>query len=212
MRRCLPCSRQLISSARKRRLQGPRSRCRRKSPSMSYLLHLPAPQFLDAAGNVIVIEQSDGLVLIDSGGYFGAGQHVVRLVKAISPKPVKALVLTHYHSDHSFGASAILAEWPKADFIAQEATLRLMAEGRPPGAPRQPSKTFEETRANALKSKLAQVEDAEKAAKNSARARGPGTRGGRNPATYRRSSRHLHHTPATFVQGSPRPSRSDDSD
>jgi glyoxylase-like metal-dependent hydrolase (beta-lactamase superfamily II) len=111
-----------------------------------HLLHLTAPYFMDPTGNVEVIEQSDGLILIDSGNYFGAGQRVVSMVKAISPKPVKALVLTHYHSDHSFGASAVLAAWPKAQFIASEGTYQMMVEGRPPGAPRQPSKEFEQAR------------------------------------------------------------------
>ena len=110
------------------------------------LLHLPAPFFFDPTGNVEVIEQSDGLILVDSGGYFGAGQRVVEMVKAISPKPVKALVLTHYHSDHSFGASAVLAAWPKAQFIASKGTYQAMADGRPPGAPRAPSKEFEKAR------------------------------------------------------------------
>jgi len=120
------------------------------------LLRLPVTQFIDPTGNVVVIEQSDGLVLIDSGGYFGAGRRVVEMVKAISAKPVKALVLTHYHSDHSFGAAAVLAAWPGADFIASEGTLKAMAEGRPPGAPRAPSKAFEQAKAAALSDAFAQ--------------------------------------------------------
>lgn len=40
------------------------------------LLHLPATYFIDPTGNVEVVEQSDGLILIDSGGYFGAGRRV----------------------------------------------------------------------------------------------------------------------------------------
>jgi glyoxylase-like metal-dependent hydrolase (beta-lactamase superfamily II) len=120
------------------------------------LLRLPVTQFIDPTGNVVVIEQSGGLVLIDSGGYFGAGRRVVDMVKAISPKPVTALVLTHYHSDHSFGAAAVLAAWPGADFIASEGTLKAMAEGRPPGAPRAPSKGFEQAKAEALKDAFAQ--------------------------------------------------------
>ncbi len=123
-----------------------------------YQLRLPATYFIDPTGNVEVIEQSDGLLLIDSGGYFGAGERVVNMVKAISSKPVKALVLTHYHSDHSFGASAVLAAWPKAQFIASEGTYQAMAEGRPPGAPRQPSKEFEQARIKQMKDQYGRLE------------------------------------------------------
>jgi glyoxylase-like metal-dependent hydrolase (beta-lactamase superfamily II) len=121
------------------------------------LLHLPATYFIDPTGNVEVIEQRDGLIVIDSGGYFGAGQRVVKMVKAISPKPVKALVLTHYHSDHSFGAPAILAAWPKAEFIASEGTYKAMAEGRPPGAPRRASKEFEQARLQRMRDQYARL-------------------------------------------------------
>ena len=125
-----------------------------------HLLRLPTTMFLDPTGNVIVIEQSDGLVLVDSGGYFGAGQRVVETVKAISPKPVKVLILTHYHSDHSFGVPAILQTWPNAEFLAHEGTLKAMAEGRPPGAPRQPSGEFEQQRQSRLRSSFAKQAEA----------------------------------------------------
>jgi glyoxylase-like metal-dependent hydrolase (beta-lactamase superfamily II) len=111
--------------------------------------------FTDPVGNVVVIEQSDGLVLVDSGGSFGSGQRVVALVRAISRKPVKAVVLTHYHKDHTLGLSAVTAAWPHADIIANVGTIKAMQEGRPPGVPRLRSAEFEAQRAK-------QFEDAQK--------------------------------------------------
>ncbi len=73
----------------------------------------PAP-----IGNVTVIEQVDGLVLVDTGGSRGEGERVVALVREISPKPVKAVVITHWHNDHPLGLSAILAAWPEAEVIS----------------------------------------------------------------------------------------------
>ena len=58
------------------------------------------PHFIDPIGNVVVVEQSDGLVLLDSGGSFGSGERVVAMIRGISPKPVKAVVISHWHSDH----------------------------------------------------------------------------------------------------------------
>lgn len=115
-----------------------------------HVLRLPT-QFIDPTGNVTIIEQSDGLIVVDGGDSFGAGMRVVARVKAISPKPVKAIVLTHYHSDHSFGMSALLKAWPNADFVASRGTYQAMAEGRPPGAPRKPSKAFENRKIDRLK-------------------------------------------------------------
>ena len=40
-------------------------------------------------GNVTVVEQSDGLVLVDAGGTPGAGRRVVELVRGISLSPSK---------------------------------------------------------------------------------------------------------------------------
>jgi glyoxylase-like metal-dependent hydrolase (beta-lactamase superfamily II) len=36
----------------------------------------------------------------------------------LSPRPVKAVVLTHWHADHHLGLSAIVAAWPKVEIIA----------------------------------------------------------------------------------------------
>jgi len=73
-------------------------------------------------GNVIVVEQTDGLVLVDAGGTPGAGRRVVELVRGISPKPVKAIVITHWHGDHHFGLSEVLKAWPNAQVIASVGT------------------------------------------------------------------------------------------
>jgi len=73
-------------------------------------------------GNVTVIEQSDGLVLVDSGGSPGAGRRIVEMVKALSAKPVKAVIITHWHGDHPQGLPEILKAWPEARTIATRAT------------------------------------------------------------------------------------------
>src|SRR5687768_2830358 len=65
-----------------------------------HLLHQREPFQVSPIGNVTVVEQSDGLVLVDSGASRGSGQRVVELVRRISAKPVKAVVITHWHNDH----------------------------------------------------------------------------------------------------------------
>lgn len=100
---------------------------------------LMEPRFqVQPIGNVTVIEQSDGLVLVDAGGSPGSGHRIVGLVKAISAKPVKAVIITHWHGDHTQGLAEVLAAWPKARTIATRTTqahLRDPATMNTPAAP-----------------------------------------------------------------------------
>ncbi|WP_293454496.1 MBL fold metallo-hydrolase [Phenylobacterium sp.] len=101
-------------------------------------------------GNVTIVEQADGLVLIDAGGSPGAGRRIVAQVRALSAKPVKAVVLTHWHGDHVQGLSEILAAWPAARTLATAAT---QAHLRDPGAMNSPASPDPAANA-ALQSKL----------------------------------------------------------
>lgn len=81
------------------------------------------PRFhVQPIGNVTVIEQADGLVLVDAGGSPGSGRRIVAAVKRVSAKPVKAVILTHWHGDHPQGLSEIPKAWPQARTIATRAT------------------------------------------------------------------------------------------
>ncbi len=79
-------------------------------------------------GNVGIVEQSDGVVLIDSGGSIPDGREIVAAVARLTAKPIKAVVVTHWHNDHPLGLPAILEKFPRARIIATTATARLMAD------------------------------------------------------------------------------------
>jgi len=87
-----------------------------------WLIAQPQPFHVQPIGNVVVIEQSDGLVLIDGGGSPGAGRRIVELVRSVSGKPVKAVAITHWHGDHVLGLSSIVQAWPTAEIIATDIT------------------------------------------------------------------------------------------
>ena len=100
---------------------------------------LMEPRFqVQPIGNVTVIEQSDGLVLIDAGGSPGAGRRIAAMVKALSPKPVKAIVITHWHGDHPQGLSALLEAWPHARTIATRTTQANLRDSQTMNTPGQP--------------------------------------------------------------------------
>ena len=87
-----------------------------------HLLSTPPNYYGPAIGNVSIIEQQDGFVLVDSGLSVGNGRTIVDYIRARSSKPVKAVMITHWHNDHPQGVSAIRDAWPKVRVIATDAT------------------------------------------------------------------------------------------
>jgi glyoxylase-like metal-dependent hydrolase (beta-lactamase superfamily II) len=95
-----------------------------------HLIYRPIATDAPYEGNSIVIEQSDGLVVVDAGGSPPAGRHIVAEIKSFSAKTVKYLIYTHYHGDHNLGAGAFLAAWPNLTIVSTEATRTDMT-GKP---------------------------------------------------------------------------------
>lgn len=79
-------------------------------------------------GNVGIVEQSDGVVLIDSGGSIPDGRDIVAEVAKLTSKPIKAVAITHWHNDHPLGVPGILEHFPAARIIATDETARMMPE------------------------------------------------------------------------------------
>ena len=128
-----------------------------------HVLRQSEPNFVGVIGNVLVVEQSDGLVLVDNGASHGSGRRVVDLVRAISRLPVKAVVITHWHNDHPLGLSAILAAWPNAEVIAHRSAAADMEAGRLGTIPRAPSREWETERARTLTAAYDELERTEAA-------------------------------------------------
>jgi glyoxylase-like metal-dependent hydrolase (beta-lactamase superfamily II) len=102
-----------------------------------WLIHRPKPTYAPFEGNVTVVEQAAGLVVIDAGGAPPAGEHVVREIRKISAKPVHTLVYTHYHGDHNLGAGALLRAWPDLQIVSTTRTRENMT-----GAPMHYIRTY----------------------------------------------------------------------
>lgn len=98
------------------------------------------PEFLGPAiSNVTIIEQRDGYVVIDTGGTAGHGRVIADYIRSLGPKPVKAIVFTHWHNDHPLGASEIVRRWPRARIIATRATERALLSPALQGVGRAPA-------------------------------------------------------------------------
>ena len=87
-----------------------------------HLLSTGEDYFGPVIGNVTLIEQSEGFVVIDSGLTAANGRAVVAYARSLSPKPIKAVAITHWHNDHPQGVSAIRDAFPDVRIIATAAT------------------------------------------------------------------------------------------
>lgn len=87
-----------------------------------HLLSTPDDYYGPAIGNVILIEQSDGFVIVDSGLNAANGRAVVRYARSLAAKPIKVVAITHWHNDHPQGVSAIRDVFPKVRIISTPQT------------------------------------------------------------------------------------------
>lgn len=125
-----------------------------------HVIAQPQPFHLQPLGNVTVIEQKDGLVLVDAGGSRGSGERIVELVRQISDKPVKAVILTHWHGDHPLGASAILKVWPEAEIISTLRTQEHLASTAMKAYPRTPDTAANQALQNQILGTAARLQQA----------------------------------------------------
>ena len=66
--------------------------------------------------NTMVVEMPTYLVVVEAPLYDSASAAAIADIKArFGAKPVKAVVSTHFHFDHTGGIRRYLAEWPNAD-------------------------------------------------------------------------------------------------
>src|SRR5271168_1432712 len=57
-------------------------------------------------GNSILIEGNDGVIVVDTLSSIEAARQVREEFRKITPKPVVAVIYTHFHPDHTSGVKA----------------------------------------------------------------------------------------------------------
>jgi len=84
-------------------------------------------------GNVAVMPTPEGVVVVDDK-FAADAPDIVAKVKTISDKPIKYVLNTHQHGDHTGGNAALLAEG--AEIIIHKQARANMVKGEQPGLPR----------------------------------------------------------------------------
>jgi glyoxylase-like metal-dependent hydrolase (beta-lactamase superfamily II) len=83
-------------------------------------------------GNITALVTSEGVVLVDDKFEIDH-QNVMAQLKTITNQPVKYVINTHYHGDHSGGNARLQAL--NAQVVASEAARAKMVETKMPGLP-----------------------------------------------------------------------------
>ncbi len=60
-------------------------------------------------GNVAFLITEDGVLVVDSGTIPNHGKEIAAEIEKITEKPIKYLIYTHYHGDHTHGAQCLPA-------------------------------------------------------------------------------------------------------
>ncbi|MBX9792033.1 MAG: alkyl/aryl-sulfatase [Pirellulales bacterium] len=81
-----------------------------------------------ALGNVIYVITDDGIVVVDTSESPITAAATLKDFRAISDRPIRYLIYTHFHGDHCNGARAFMADKPK--IIAQRLHAPEMDEYR----------------------------------------------------------------------------------
>jgi quinoprotein relay system zinc metallohydrolase 2 len=91
---------------------------------------------LNAIANTGFVIGRDAVAVIDAGGSLPHGQRLRRAIEAVTPLPVRHLILTHVHPDHVLGAAGFAdlapdvvghARLPEALAVRHESYLRGLA-------------------------------------------------------------------------------------
>jgi cyclase len=108
------------------------------APSAGYLLEKVAEGVYCAVSresayyvaNSAVIVGDESVLVVDSGATPSTARDLIQAVRSVSDRPIRYLVDSHYHFDHTFGNAAFPRD---AILIGHEATRTLLAKEAPRG-------------------------------------------------------------------------------
>jgi len=84
------------------------------------------------SGNTVAIIGDDAVAVVDTGQHPRLAREIIARLRALTPKPVRYVVNTHWHNDHVAGNAIYAEAFPEARFIAHAFTARLLAQEIPP--------------------------------------------------------------------------------
>lgn len=77
-------------------------------------------------GNVVAILSPEGVLVFDANGTPAAAAAVLGEIRKLTEKPVRYLVLSHWHWDHWYGAEVYKEAYPGVQIITEEKGRQMM--------------------------------------------------------------------------------------
>ena len=100
------------------------------TPRVHYVQGLPGIASSENEGfnsNAGFVVTDDGVVVVDALGTPALGEALVKAVRSVTAKPIRRVIVTHYHADHFYGLEAL--KKAGADVWAHRAALEYLDGG-----------------------------------------------------------------------------------
>ena len=78
------------------------------------------------SGNIVVIEGEEAVAIVDSGHHPRLTRRIAADIRALTSKPVRYLVNTHWHNDHVSGNSIFVDAFPGITIVAHSFTATML--------------------------------------------------------------------------------------
>jgi glyoxylase-like metal-dependent hydrolase (beta-lactamase superfamily II) len=74
-------------------------------------------------GNIVAVVGDEAILLLDTGQIPSVARRVLADLRALSPKPVRYIVNSHWHGDHLLANSVLKEAYPQARIVASAYTI-----------------------------------------------------------------------------------------
>jgi len=99
-----------------------------------YIMHgplqEPSKQNLGFMNNPGIVLTANGVVLVDPGGTYKVGKHVLAEIKKITDKPILAVFNSHIHGDHWLANQAVKEAYPQVKIYAHPKMIEQAKSGQ----------------------------------------------------------------------------------
>ncbi len=96
-----------------------------------YVLHNPRANESWPQGNTVIVVGDRAALVVDADYLPGTARADIDIIRRLTDKPVRYLVNTHWHYDHTNGNYVYRAAFPGLSIIAHPETRRLLRENAP---------------------------------------------------------------------------------
>jgi glyoxylase-like metal-dependent hydrolase (beta-lactamase superfamily II) len=79
-------------------------------------------------GNSVIIINDEDVVVVDATRMPSQARKIIAAVRALTNKPIRTLIHTHWHDDHVYGNQAFAEAFPGLEVIAHQNTRQDMLE------------------------------------------------------------------------------------